>query len=372
MEERAIAPRPVGPPAPSEQPRPAPLSDPVPALAEPGARDLNPASVYLAGKPSAVGRRGLQRSLNRAAEVFTGGLTKDALLVNWAEVRYQHVAALRSLLIDRGTASATINHILSAIRGTIKEAWRLGLIDAETQARVTDVRNVKSSVLPSGRHVDIGEVTALFRACGDTLVGARDAALLALLYGGGVRRSEAVALQLADYDAGKLAVRQGKGRKERVVFLPSGGREAVEHWIARRGAWPGALLCPVPKNGDLQERALTAQAVLLRLRFLAKRANVPSFSPHDLRRSFVGMLLDNGADISSVQQLAGHASVTTTQKYDRRGDEAKRRTAELLHVPYSTPAVADTNLAQKPTESSPNERSDSPGPPEISSVREPD
>ena len=341
VEERAIAPRPAGPPASAEQPQPAPPSDPVPALAEPGVLDVNPAAVYLAGKPSAVGRRGLQRSLNRAAEILTGGMTKDALTVNWAEVRYQHVAALRSLLIDEGTTPATINHILSAVRGTVREAWRLHLIDAETMARVTDVRNVKSSTLPSGRHVDIGEITALFRACGDTLVGARDAALLACLYGGGVRRSEAVALQLADYDAGRLTVRQGKGRKERVVFLPSGGRKAVEHWIARRGAWPGALLCPVKKGGDLQERAMTAQAILLRLRFLAKLANVPSFSPHDLRRSFVGVLLDNGADISSVQQLVGHSSVATTAQYDRRGDEAKRRTAELLHVPYAAPQQTD-------------------------------
>ena len=225
------------------------------------------------------------------------------------------------------------------MRGTLREAWRLGYLTAEDLARATDVPNVKATMLPAGRHVDVGEVTALFRACGDAPVGARDAAMLALLYGCGLRRSEAVALLLDDYDQGAVSIHHGKGRKERIVYCPTGGSEAIDAWITRRGAWPGALLCPLKKGGHIEQRAMTAQAVLLRLQFLAARAHVPPFSPHDLRRSFVGELLDAGADISSVQQLAGHASVTTTQRYDRRPEEAKRRTAELLHVPYAAPTL---------------------------------
>ena len=100
----------------------------VPVVATPGPLDRNPAAVYLRSKPSAAGRRGLERSLNRAAEVLTSGATKDALAVNWAEVRYQHVVALRAVLIENGAQPATINHILSAVRGVIKETWRLGLL----------------------------------------------------------------------------------------------------------------------------------------------------------------------------------------------------------------------------------------------------
>ena len=92
----------------------------VPIVPAPGSLDHHPAAVYLAGKPSAVGRRGLQRSLNRAAELLTSGATTDALAVNWAEVRYQHVMALRAVLIEENAKPATINHVLTAIRGVTK------------------------------------------------------------------------------------------------------------------------------------------------------------------------------------------------------------------------------------------------------------
>ena len=245
--------------------------------------------------------------------------------------------ALRARLQELDAKPATINHILAALRGVVREAWRLDLIDAQVKERICDVKGIKADTLPKGRHVDAGEIRRLFEFCGDTPIGARDAAMLALLYGCGLRRSEAVALQLADYDAGSVTIRHGKGGKERIVYCPAGGKAAVDAWIARRGPWPGALLCPVKKGGHVEQRSMTAQSVMMRLRFLAANAHVSHLAPHDLRRSFVGELLDAGADISSVQKLAGHSNVATTTRYDRRPEDAKRRTAEMLHVPYAPP-----------------------------------
>jgi site-specific recombinase XerD len=94
-------------------------------------------------------------------------------------------------------------------------------------------------------------------------------------------------------------------------------------------------LNPVSGRGrPLVNRRMTDQAVLLLLRRRATQAKVATFTPHDLRRSFISDLLDAGADMVTVQKLAGHANVQTTARYDRRGEEAKRRAVELLRVPF--------------------------------------
>ena len=93
---------------------------------------------------------------------------------------------------------------------------------------------------------------------------------------------------------------------------------------------PGPLLCPVNKGGNLQMRRMTPDAVLKILKKRALQAGVEEFSPHDFRRTFCSDLLDASVDIVTFQKLAGHASPVTTAKYDRRGEETKRRAVQKL------------------------------------------
>ncbi len=231
-----------------------------------------------------------------------------------------------------------MNKHLAALRGVLKQAVRLGSMSLANYQAATDFKGVKGDTLPRGRALAPGEIRGLIQVC---LVdrgpaGVRDAACLALLYGCGLRRAEAVGLELADVDLenGVVTVRGGKGRKDRTTHTPPGAKQALSAWAATRGHESGPLLCPVHKAGHITLRRMTAQAIYLTLQKRAAESGVAAFSPHDLRRTFVSDLLDAGADLATVQKLAGHADPSTTARYDRRGEAAKAKAAGLLVFPY--------------------------------------
>ncbi len=301
--------------------------------------ERHPALIYLAGlAPSS--RRVMKKALDIVAGVLTSGACDSATLA-WPFVRYQHAQAVRAALAE-AFAPPRANLILSAMRGVLKECWRLGYIDGETYQRARDVNGVPGETLPAGRALSDGELRALIETCCEsgTVIGARDAALFAVIFGGGLRRAEAVALDVADYDRaeGTLRVRRGKGNKARLVPIPIGAREAIDAWLLVRGALDGdphqAILCPVRKGGHIVPGRMTAGAVLFRTDRRAIEAGVRRFSPHDARRTFITGLLASGADVVTVQRLAGHSRIETTATYDRRGEDAKRKAVEGVRFPY--------------------------------------
>ena len=297
--------------------------------------DQNPVAVYLA-RLAPGSRRTIRTALNTMATLLTQGRV-GAEALPWHLLQYGHTNALRSALSER-YAPASVNKHLAALRGVLQEAWRLGLMSAEDYQRAADLQSVKGSTLPAGRELSAGEIRALFEACAadESLAGTRDAAILAVLYGTLLRRAEAAALDVEDFqpETGAVTVRRGKGHKARITYARGGTGDALDEWLEVRGPEPGALFVPITQKGTLRIRRLSAQAIYRVIQKRARQAGVKDLSPHDFRRTSIGNLLDAGADISSVQQLAGHSSVQTTQRYDRRGERAKQRAAGMLHVPH--------------------------------------
>ena len=297
--------------------------------------DRNPAAVYLA-RLAPGSRRAIIGALKLMAQIATAG-RETAATMPWESLRYQHAQAIRTAMAAR-YKPATVNRNLAALRGVLREAWRLGLMSSEELARAVDLQPVRGESLPAGRELTVGELRALFVACasGRQPRGKRDAALLAVLYGCGLRRSEAVGLDVVDFSADKssLTVRRGKGNKDRLVFLPTGALAAVNQWLVERGSSVGAIFVAIGPGAIIGGRRLSDQAVLETLRRLQRSSGVAHFSPHDLRRTFVSHLLTAGADVSTVQRMAGHAGIATTVRYDRRDDATRQRAAELLCVPF--------------------------------------
>ena len=310
--------------------------------------DRNPALVYLASI-GANSYRPMAQSLNAIATILglvpvhndDGKRRKEItyMLVPWGALRYEHTQAIRTQLAERYSAT-TANRHLSALRGVLKDAWRLGYCSAEDYQRAIDLKPIKGEKVnqaESGRHLASGEIKGLIEICNDgTKAGWRDGAIIAVGYGCGLRRSEIADLELADYDQdnSSLKVRSGKGNKERIAYLPGGAVAALVGWLAVRGDAPGPLFYSIRRGDHVESKGLTDQAIYNILASRGAAAGVKAFTPHDLRRTFAGDLLDAGEDISTVQKMMGHSNVNTTAGYDRRDAKAKKKAASKLHVPY--------------------------------------
>ncbi len=265
----------------------------------------------LAGNTIAAYRRDLARY---AAHLESAGVSVH-------RIEERDIAGyLRSLREgDPPLSAPSAARAVSAVRGLHRFAAREGLVEDDPSREVRPPSTVRR--LPRALAVD--DVRRLLDAAGtgDDPVSLRDVALLEFLYGTGARVSEAVGLAVDDLDLdGHTVLLKGKGGRSRVVPVGGYARAAVSAYlvrarpalIARHRGRPGAhALFRNARGGPL-----TRQGTWLILRQAAARAGLPgSLSPHVLRHSYATHLLDGGADVRVVQELLGHASVTTTQVY---------------------------------------------------------
>jgi len=341
-------------PVPSDSTTSLVLHSPLPA-------DQNPALVYLASLRSKHSQRNMRRYL---AQIANGILTNiwhrptrkdfdtsadyqsakahyDAAILHlhWADLRFQHVSVVAARLVEL-YAPSTVNTMLSALRGTLENAWKLNQMSAEDYHKAASVENVKHTTNPAGRDLANHEVLALLSTCNINAQNrsrkdTRDAAIIALLWMTGMRRSEAVGLTLADYDRdnGELKIVGGKGRKNRTVYIANTPRMLLERWLLVRGGHDGAIFERI-RRGDthMVGEGISAQAIYDLLKSRGQDAGLRDFSPHDLRRTTIGEMLDRGIDMSTVANIVGHSSTDTTKRYDRRGKRVLKDAAGKMDL----------------------------------------
>lgn len=280
---------------------------------------INPASVWLDGL-APTGRRSMRSLLNLSATLLRDSAT--AVNDDWSVLRYVHVATLRATLAEQGYAVTTINMVLAALKGVAQTAFNLGQMDADTLARIKAVKGVRGDSEAAGRALSREEVRMLLEATKAHPRQSRqkrDRAILLTLCGAGLRAGELVALQTRDYDVATrtLTIRQGKGRKKRTVVVAPVVGKAVAAWI-KVNADHESLFCRIHRSGSVTGQPLTTAGLTSILRQLQENAQLSPFTPHDLRRTFITRLLEQGADLNIVRQLAGHSDISTTALYDRR------------------------------------------------------
>lgn len=297
--------------------------------------DVSAADAYIASLASDTSRATMRSRLSIIARLM--GAT-DASTVNWASLNAAHVVALIAQV--QGSAS-TRNQTLACLKGVARAAWRLGQMSTDDYERVRDVPSARASRELAGHDVERDELARLLGVCkrDATPAGARDAAMIALAASCGLRRVELARLRLADIrsdNGDDVELRfVGKGDKERTAYVFNGALKALRVWLAARGNLPGALFCVIDKVQRVHvERHLSTVAMHKRFALRCSQAGVSDVHLHDLRRTWVGQMLDSGADIVTVAALAGHADVRTTQRYDRRPSAIRRAAACRVQVPY--------------------------------------
>jgi integrase/recombinase XerC len=233
-------------------------------------------------------------------------------------------------LMRSGLNKTSVARKLSSVRSFLRHAVRDGRIDVNTAEGIPTPRAPK----PLPRTLTVDEVFSLLEAiCGDGSAATRDRAILELLYAAGVRVSELVGLDLKDVDLGGGLVRVlGKGNKERMVPFGRQAQGALKRWLRvsaalrERGGADEALFLNL-RGGRLTDRSVR-RILNQRLREAAIHARL---SPHDLRHSFATHMLGSGADLRAIQELLGHASLSTTQRYTHVDADALMKVYDEAH-----------------------------------------
>jgi integrase/recombinase XerC len=251
-------------------------------------------------------------------------------------------------LYGQNYTKSTTARKLATLRSFYKFLIRRGLVSVNPLSTIRTPKQDKR--LP--KCLDLEQVQKLLDAPGDgDLLAARDKAMLEVLYSSGIRVSELVELEMADMDLqeGVLRVR-GKGRKDRLTPIGSQAIKALQRYFELRNADPrlaqqtaGRVF--LNKHGQ----SLSTRSVRRKLdKYLVQAGLDPGISPHTLRHSFATHLLNNGADLRSVQELLGHQSLSTTQIYTHLSTGRMKEAYDGAHPRANMPTIPHPSMTPVP------------------------
>ena len=230
------------------------------------------------------------------------------------------VSAWRVSLEERKLGSSSIIVRMSAIRKLAAEAADNGLLAPELAAGISRVKSAKSVGIRIGNCLSARQAQELLNEPdATTLKGVRDRAILAVLLGCGLRRSEVATLKFSHVQQrdGRWCIVDlvGKHGRVRTTPMPAWVKVAVDSWTAAAGVTEGYVFRPVNRSDVAIGDRLGEKAVWQMLRHYAEGAGVPGIAPHDLRRTCAKLCRAAGGELEQIQLLLGHASVQTTERY---------------------------------------------------------
>jgi integrase len=299
------------------------------ALVVAGTRVLynSPEGAYLASLNTPKSRQTAVESMRRIARAMGAdkGDHQAWLRVPWSELTYGETNTIRARVVAvHGAETARLT--ISVLRGVLRSAFRLGLMPANRYLRAVSLDRIGGDSGAAGRMLSPEETTRLYAYC-DTMTRGRREMMRALLscgLGAGLRREELTILRVDGVkDDGTLEF-VGKGRKLAKQKVAEWAAADIGAWLAVRAKAKPPLRCATLfvqlRGAEVDDLALTVRQVWDYLVGLCKPASVRPFTPHDLRRTYISRLI--ATDLGVAKTLARHKNVSTTLRYDRRGEVA--------------------------------------------------
>ncbi|HAS8538427.1 TPA: hypothetical protein I7730_01255 [Vibrio vulnificus] len=286
----------------------------------------NPALSYIASLESKRSQETMGYALNSVANSFGFIDLRDC---PWQELNYDAVQFLIRQLKAKELAPSTINLYITAVKQTIEHALDLELIEQNVARRILRIKPQTGKRLPKGREVDSSEIRSFIQSCLDfsQTKNLRDAAIICVMRGCGLRREEVVTLKKSNLCLESKRIRIiGKRNKERELAIPSELFPIVLKWykFKENYKWkedePEWFFVPVNKHNGLTERKLSGSSIAYILKSRIETNEDKIFKPHDLRRTFCTDLLRHH-ELNDVRELMGHSSESTTVRYDMRSKE---------------------------------------------------